>query len=75
MVNSKILIVDDEVNICELIRLYVEKEGYKAITAHDGQKAIDLFYVEQPDLILLDVMLPVNSVEHLEQLSIFRLLC
>lgn len=61
MVNSKILIVDDEVNICELIRLYVEKEGYKAITAHDGQKAIDLFYVEQPDLILLDVMLPVKD--------------
>lgn len=61
MVNSKILIVDDEVNICELIRLYVEKEGYKAITAQDGQKAIDLFYVEQPDLILLDVMLPVKD--------------
>ncbi len=61
MVNSKILIVDDEVNICELIRLYVEKEGYKAITAHDGQKALELFQSEQPDLILLDIMLPVKD--------------
>lgn len=61
MVNSKILIVDDETNICELIRLYVEKEGYRAITAHDGQRAIDLFHAEQPDLILLDIMLPVKD--------------
>lgn len=61
MVNSKILIVDDEANICELIRLYVEKEGYRAITAYDGQKALDLFRTEQPDLILLDIMLPVKD--------------
>ena len=42
MLNNKtVLIVDDEVNICELIRLYVEKEGCKAVVAYDGNQAID----------------------------------
>lgn len=58
--NSKttILIVDDEVNICELIRLYVEKEGYEAVIATDGEEAIEKFKSTAPGLILLDVMLP-----------------
>lgn len=56
-----ILIVDDEVNICELIRLYVEKEGYQAIIANDGGEAIEKFKSGDPDLILLDVMLPVKD--------------
>ncbi len=56
-----ILIVDDEVNICELIRLYLEKEGYQAIIANDGQKAIDKFKEFSPNLILLDIMLPVKD--------------
>ena len=55
---TKILIVDDEKNICELIRLYVEKEGYRAITANDGESAIDIFKKENPDIVLLDIMLP-----------------
>ncbi len=56
--NTKILIVDDEKNICELIRLYVEKEGYHAITAYDGEEAVLTFKNENPDLVLLDIMLP-----------------
>ncbi len=55
---TTILIVDDEVNICELIRLYVEKEGYEAVIATDGEEAIEKFKSTAPGLILLDVMLP-----------------
>lgn len=62
MHNSQtILIVDDEVNICELIRLYVEKEGYKAIIANDGKTAMEKFKSQAPDLVLLDIMLPIKD--------------
>ena len=54
----KILIVDDDVNICELLRLYLEKEGYETIVANDGKTAVDLALKHNPDLILLDIMLP-----------------
>ncbi len=54
----KMLIVDDEVNICELIGLYANKEGYESIFAHDGEEAISLFKKENPDIIILDIMLP-----------------
>ncbi len=56
--DTKILIIDDERNICELIRLYVEKEGYKTIVAYDGDEAIQKFKEEKPALCLLDIMLP-----------------
>lgn len=56
-----VLIVDDEANICELIRLYVEKEGYRAVIANDGEQAIDRFKNAKPDIILLDIMLPVKD--------------
>ncbi len=55
---SKILIVDDEKNICELLSLYLLKEGYKVDTANDGQEAIDKFACDKFDLVLLDIMLP-----------------
>ena len=58
MDNQKIMIVDDDTNICELLRLYVEKEDFKATLVHDGRSAVEKFEVEQPDLILLDIMLP-----------------
>ncbi len=58
---NKVLIVDDEANICELIRLYVEKEGYSAIIATDGAKAVEKFTEEKPDIVLLDIMLPVKD--------------
>ena len=55
---SKILIVDDEANICELLGLYLNKEGYETVTALDGEAAIAKFNAEQFDLVLLDIMLP-----------------
>lgn len=55
---SKILIVDDDENICELLTLYLEKEGYQVICSHDGQEALEVFKEENPDLIILDIMLP-----------------
>ncbi len=58
MNNGKILIVDDDTNICELLRLYIEKEGFSTVIANDGEQAIALFNREQPNLILLDIMLP-----------------
>ena len=54
----KILIVDDDVNICELLRLYIEKEGFETIIANDGKTALEKFEKNVPDLILLDIMLP-----------------
>ena len=58
MEGNKILIVDDDKNICELLRLYIEKEGFKTVIANDGKTAVDLFEKESPALILLDIMLP-----------------
>lgn len=58
MAMEKILIIDDDVNICELLRLYLEKEGFSTQTATDGLKAIDVFKSASPDLVLLDIMLP-----------------
>ena len=54
----KILVVDDEKNICELIRLYLEKEGYEVLLAFDGDQALSIFKNEAPSLVLLDIMLP-----------------
>lgn len=58
MSDIKILVVDDDSNICELLRLYLEKEGFIAVTASDGEQALAVFETEKPDLILLDVMMP-----------------
>jgi two-component system response regulator ResD len=54
----KILVADDEPSICEVVQLYLEKEGFTVYTALDGNAAIDLETTEQPDLLILDVMLP-----------------
>lgn len=58
MPNKKVLIVDDDSNICELLRLYLEKDGFDTIIANDGEAAIVKYNLEEPDLILLDVMMP-----------------
>lgn len=58
MTNEKILVVDDDVNICELLRLYLEKEGYTVSIVNDGESAVKSFGEIQPDLMLLDIMLP-----------------
>ncbi len=55
---EKILVVDDDLNICELLRLYLTKEGYNVVIANDGQSAVTTFQEESPSLVLLDIMLP-----------------
>lgn len=55
---QKILIVDDDVNIAELISLYLTKECFDTLMVHDGEEAISSFSTYQPNLILLDLMLP-----------------
>lgn len=59
MTNYKALIVDDDENICNLLRLYLEKEGFETVLAFDGGKAVELFEKEKPHIVLLDIMLPV----------------
>lgn len=58
MDSNKILVVDDDVNISELLRLYLEKDGFSVISCDNGAKAIELNNIEKPNLILLDIMLP-----------------
>ena len=55
---GKILVCDDDRNICELLRLYLEKDGYTVSIANDGEEALAKFTAEAPDLILLDIMMP-----------------
>lgn len=56
-----ILVVDDDLNICELIKLYLDDEGYTVYLAHDGSQALDMFHHLEPSLVVLDLMLPVLS--------------
>ena len=58
MTNAKILVADDDRNICELLRIYLEKEGCSVVLAGNGEEAISKFDEEDPDIILLDVMMP-----------------
>lgn len=58
MQKEKILIVDDDKNICDLLRMYLEKEGYVVVMEHNGIDAVNTFNTENPDLVLLDIMLP-----------------
>ena len=59
IVAKSVLIVEDDRNIADLLRLYLEKEGYVTAIAADGGAGVDLFRKLQPDLVLLDIMLPV----------------
>ncbi len=58
MPDTKILVVDDDPNICELLRLYLTKEGYAVLIAHSGVKAVRLYAEQLPSVVILDVMLP-----------------
>ena len=58
MSNNKILVVDDDAHIVELIKLYLEKEGFTVITANDGKKALEKFKSDSPSILILDVMMP-----------------
>ena len=55
---TSVLIVDDEPNLVELVRGYLEREGFRVQTAADGPAALEITRLERPDLIILDVMLP-----------------
>ena len=70
MQDTKILIVDDEQNIVDLISAYLKKEEYQVITANDGEAALEMARQHDPDLIILDIMLP--RMDGLEVLSILR---
>ena len=54
----KILIADDDTNTCDLLKIYLENEGYETVTAYDGIKALSAFKIYEPDLVLLDIMMP-----------------
>jgi len=62
--NKTILVVDDEIKTSDVVRAYLEKNGYEVIIAPDGEKALELVYSKNPDLILLDLNLPyVDGIE------------
>lgn len=58
MADTRILVVDDDKKIVELVSLYLKRDGYQALAAYDGLQALELAHQEQPDLIVLDLMLP-----------------
>lgn len=58
MPNKRLLVVDDDRKMVELIRLYLEKDGYRVLTAYDGREALDIARQQAPDLVVLDLMLP-----------------
>jgi DNA-binding response OmpR family regulator len=58
MARTKILVVDDDKKIMDLVRVYLEKDGYRVLTAYDGLRVLELARQKQPDLMVLDLMLP-----------------
>ena len=58
MTDTKILVVDDDSNISDLLKMYFENEGYDVKTAADGVEGLNFFKLFEPDLVLLDIMLP-----------------
>lgn len=58
MLKKRVLVVDDESDVVETIKFSLEQEGLEVLTAYDGYKALDVVRVEEPDLLVLDVMLP-----------------
>ncbi|MCX5996307.1 MAG: response regulator transcription factor [Chloroflexi bacterium] len=67
MARRKILVVDDEPKVCDLIKAYLEKDGYEVILAGDGRSAVDQARSHKPDLIVLDLNLPV-----MDGIEVFR---
>jgi DNA-binding response OmpR family regulator len=55
---KRILLVDDEAQLVELVKMRLEANGYQVLTAYDGKEALDVAKKEMPDLIILDLMLP-----------------
>jgi DNA-binding response OmpR family regulator len=66
--SKSVLVVDDEERLVQLVQTYLEQEGYRVLTAHDGRRALAVARKEKPDLILLDVMMPeMNGYEFLRR--------
>jgi len=70
MAGKKVLVVDDDVKTVELVKLYLERDGYQALTAYDGVEALRLARERCPNLIVLDLMLP--DIDGLEVCRILR---
>jgi DNA-binding response OmpR family regulator len=58
MANKRILVVDDEMQLVDMVKMRLEANGYSVISAYDGQDGLDKARKERPDLIILDLMLP-----------------
>jgi DNA-binding response OmpR family regulator len=58
IMSTKLLVIDDDSNICEMLRVYFENEGYQVKTACDGAEGVQYFKIYEPDLVLLDIMMP-----------------
>jgi DNA-binding response OmpR family regulator len=66
----KILVVDDEKNILKLYKEELEDEGYNVVTANSGKEALEVFRIEEPDIVTLDIMIPdINGLQLLKQLK------
>ncbi|MGO9380390.1 MAG: response regulator [Dissulfurispiraceae bacterium] len=66
----KILVVDDEKNILKLYKAELEDEGYNVVTANSGKEALEVFRVEEPDIVTLDIMMPdIDGIQVLRQLK------
>ncbi len=70
MVGKRVLVVDDDVKTVELVKLYLDRDGYRVLSAYDGVEALRLARESHPDLIVLDLMLP--GIDGLELCSILR---
>lgn len=69
MKDNVILLVDDDENICKVIRLYLEKEGFVVKVAHDGEQGVELFHVVNPSLVLMDIMMPkLNGLDAVKEI-------
>jgi DNA-binding response OmpR family regulator len=67
---KRVLIVDDEPGLLKVLKVRLELEGYEVITAHDGQEAMRLFDLTSPDILLLDLLMPVmDGFEVLKKLG------
>lgn len=69
MGSNLILMIDDDENICKVVKLYLEKEGMDVLVANDGKSGVDLFNTSSPQLVLLDIMMPgMDGVEVLKRI-------
>ena len=64
MLDKKILIIDDDSNICYMLKIYFSNEGYDVATAFDGAEGVNMFKNYEPDIVLLDIMLPKKDGWH-----------